>query len=120
MEELKTKAKYFEEEAFEAFKNKRFTLVVFFVEQAIQLYLKYLLFKKVGEYPKTHNLRILFNEASKIINLKNFIQENEEIIDLLQTSYIEARYTPTEFSKKSAKIALEFLKKFKKVLKNEI
>jgi HEPN domain-containing protein len=40
MEFLKKKAKYFEEEAREAYEKSRYTMVLFFVEQAIKLYLK--------------------------------------------------------------------------------
>jgi len=49
---LKKKAEYFEEEAYEAYKKERYTLVVFFVEQSVQLYIKHLLFKKYKIIPK--------------------------------------------------------------------
>ena len=118
--ELKEKAKVFEEEAFEAFSKERYFLVLFFVEQSIQLYIKHILLKKFGDYPKTHNLRVLFKELNKVVNLQKFLEENEDIIDLLVTSYIESRYTEVEFSKKSAEKALEFLKKFKEIIKDEL
>jgi HEPN domain-containing protein len=116
---IEKKAKYFEEEAYEAYNNKRYTLVLFFVEQAIQLYIKSILYKYFGDFPKTHNLRILFEELCKIRDIRDFVKENEEIIDLLMTAYIEARYTDMEYSETSAKKALEFLEKFKKIV-NEI
>ena len=69
---LKEKAQLFEEEAYEAFEKKRYTLVLFFVEQVIHLYVKYILFKRFGDYPKAHNLKTLFNELNKVISLKDF------------------------------------------------
>jgi len=120
MDFLKKKAKYFEEEAREAYEKSRFTLVLFFVEQSLQLYLKYLIYKRIGDYPKTYNLKILFDNLNRLINKSEFISENEEIIDLLTTSYIESRYTMMEYSKKSAEISLKFLDKFKEKFNNEI
>jgi len=92
----------------------------FLFEQSIQLYLKYLIYKRIGDYPKTHNLKILFDNLNRLINISEFISENEEIIDLLTTSYIESRYTMMEYSKKSAEISLKFLDKFKEKFNNEI
>jgi len=93
---------------------------LFFVEQSLQLYLKYLIYKRIGDYPKTYNLKILFDNLNRLINKSEFISENEEIIDLLTTSYIESRYTMMEYSKKSAEISLKFLDKFKEKFNNEI
>lgn len=118
--ELKDKARIFEEEAIEAFEKGRYFLVLFFVEQSIQLYIKHILLKKFGDYPKTHNLRILLKELNKIKNIEEFVIENEDIIDLLITSYIESRYTEVEFSRKSAERSIEFLKKFKEIIKDEL
>lgn len=62
---LKDNAEYFEKKAFEALEEKpRF--VLFFPEQAIQLYIKYILAKEFGDYPKTHKISLLFEEFSKI------------------------------------------------------
>jgi len=55
-----------------------------------------------------------------LVDIFEFVSENEEILDLLTTSYIEARYTMMEYSKKSAEISLKFLDKFKEKFKNEI
>jgi len=120
MDFLKKKAKYFEEEAREAYEKNRFTLVLFFVEQSIQLYLKYLIYKRIGDYPKTYNLKVLFENLNRLIDISEFITENEEIIDLLTTSYIESRYTMMEYGKKSVELSLRFLDKFKEKFKNEI
>ena len=117
--ELKDKADLFKEEAFEAFEKGRYTLVPFFVEQALQLYIKHILFKNFGDYPKTHDLRILLQELSDILKIE-VVSEQEDVMDLIMTSYIEARYTPMEYSRKSAKRALKFLEKFYEAVKDEL
>ena len=85
MEFLKENAEYFEKKAIEALKEKpRF--VLFFAEQAIQLYIKYILAKELEDYPKTHKLKVLFEELSKIY------ERFADYIDLLEEAYITTRY----------------------------
>ncbi len=116
--DLSKKAKMFEEEAYEAFEKGRYTFTILFAEQSIQLYIKHILFKNFGDFPKIHNLRVLFKGLNKIRDLSDFIEENSAIIDLLMTAYIEARYTSMEYSKVSAELALKFLEKFKEKIKD--
>ena len=97
MEFLKENAEYFEKKAVEALSEKpRF--VLFFAEQALQLYVKYIL-AKVND------------------NAKRFYEENADVFDLLEEAYITARYLGKEYSKKSAERALNLLKKFKEEFK---
>ncbi|MDT7887336.1 MAG: HEPN domain-containing protein [Thermoproteota archaeon] len=63
---LKENAEYFEKKAKEAYLEKRYKFVLFFVEQSIQLYLKYILFKNFGEYPKTYKIIGLINELKEL------------------------------------------------------
>ncbi len=51
---LKERANEFFEEAQELLKKKKYNLSVFNLEQAIQLWIKYLIGKKIGDWPKTH------------------------------------------------------------------
>ncbi len=73
---LKENAEYFEKKAFEALREKpRF--VLFFTEQALQLYVKYILAKEFDDYPKAHDLRVLFQELAKIDDrAEKFYEEN--------------------------------------------
>jgi len=53
-------------------------LVLFHVEQFLQLFLKHLLYKKIGDYPKTRSLVRLIKDTIRVYGieeLKNFIQE---------------------------------------------
>ncbi|MEM4478246.1 MAG: HEPN domain-containing protein [Candidatus Korarchaeum sp.] len=52
MEFLRRNAEYFERKALEAFEEKAYGFAVYFAEQALQLYLKYILAKEVGDSPR--------------------------------------------------------------------
>ena len=113
---LKERAKEFCEEAEEAYKRKRYNLVLFFVEQALQLYIKYLIFKKIDDYPKTHSLEVLFNELEKVYGakVKKFTEKYGNLLKLIELSYIGARYLPVSFSEENAKESLNLVKIFLK------
>lgn len=117
MEFLKENAEYFEKKAIEALKEKP-KFVLFFTEQALQLYIKYILAKTMDDYPKTHNLRVLFQILSKFDSKAlEFYDEHSDVLDLIEESYITARYIGKEYSIKSAKRAIDVFKKFKEVFK---
>lgn len=118
MEFLRENAEYFEKKAREAV-NEKPRFVLFFVEQAIQLYIKYILAKVFEDYPKTHRLKVLLHEFSKIDEkVEKFYEDYADVIDLVEEAYITARYLGKEYSEKSAKKALEMLERFKEVFEN--
>ncbi len=118
MDFLRKNAEYFENKAREAL-NEAPKFVLFFAEQSIQLYLKFILAKHVGDFPKTHKLRILLIEVSKFVkNVEKLVEKYDEVIDLIEEAYITTRYFDKEYSIKSAKLALKFLNEFKEVLKD--
>jgi len=53
---LKKRATEFWQRAKEDFKKRRFNLSTLDVEQAVQLFLKHLIFVKAGDFPKTITL----------------------------------------------------------------
>ena len=117
MEFLRENVEFFEGKAKEAIKEKP-SFVLFFVEQAIQLYIKYILAKVLGDYPKTHKLKVLFHELSKIDEkAKKFYEDYADVLDLVEEVYITVRYFGKEYSEKSAKRALEVLDRFKEAFK---
>jgi len=117
MEYLKKNAEYFEKKAIEALDEEP-KFVLFFTEQALQLYLKYILAKKLGDYPKTHKLKVLLNEFGKLNKeVELFIKKYELVIDLLEEAYITSRYIDKTYSKRSADEAIKMLKEFKEVFK---
>jgi HEPN domain-containing protein len=60
IEFLKKRSKEFYENAKSLFRKRKYNLSAFNLEQSCQLFLKYLIAKKVGDWPKTHYLKEKF------------------------------------------------------------
>ncbi|RLE55733.1 MAG: hypothetical protein DRJ30_03265 [Candidatus Methanomethylicota archaeon] len=117
---LRRRAFAFLESAKSDFTRESYDLVLFHVEQFIQLYLKYLLFRKIGDFPKTHSLIHLIKYVMKIYGedpLKKFYDENLEILYLLEEAYITSRYLPRQYDREIAERILNFSEKILEVLK---
>jgi HEPN domain-containing protein len=114
---LKSRALNFLANAKDLFKKKIFDISAFNIEQFCQLYLKYFLLIKIGDFPKTHSIRELLIEVGKISNekkIRKFLNENIDIIKNLENAYITSRYIPITFSENEVKRMLDFSKKFKR------
>ncbi len=75
---LKNRALGFPRDARMDFENRDYDLVLFHIEQFAQLYSKYLLFKRIGDYPKTHSLLRLLSDLARIYGdcgLRDFIDK---------------------------------------------
>jgi HEPN domain-containing protein len=120
---LKERAKEFFEEAKELFKKKRYNLSAFNLEQAIQLFVKYLIGKKLGDWPKTHYLSELVPDLARIYKSKEilkFYRENELFFENLEDAYFVSRYFPKKFSENSLSQLFEKSEEFLKLIKKEI
>jgi HEPN domain-containing protein len=98
---LKERAKKFFEQAKELFKKTKYNLSAFNLEQTIQLFLKYLIGKKLGGWPKTHYLSELVPDLAKVYKSKKilkFYRENELFFENLEDAYFTSRYFPKKFS----------------------
>jgi len=116
---LKKRAKAFLESAQTDFAKSNYDLVLFHVEQFLQLYLKHLLYMKIGDYPKTHSVVRLTRDLVKVYSedrLKEFYERNLEILYLLEEAYISSRYLPREYDKDIAERILKFAEKALEVL----
>lgn len=101
MEYLKTRAKEFWENAIELKEKKKYNLSAFNLEQACQLWLKYLIGKKVGEFPKTHYFGELVSDFAEVCEKKealDYYKQNELFFDDLEDAYFTSRYYPKTFS----------------------
>ncbi len=108
------RAKKFEELAKIAFEKKMYDVAAFHIEQSLQLYLKYVLAKDVGYFPKTHNLKKLFEYASNVDKkFEEFYSKNEIILKDIEDAYILARYLPRDYSENEVKKMIDTLEKFK-------
>ncbi|MGQ9596260.1 MAG: HEPN domain-containing protein [Thermoproteota archaeon] len=113
-EALKKRALGFLRNAKDNFERGEYDLVLFHVEQFLQLYLKYLLYRRVGEYPKMHSTTYLLKEVMKAYGesaLKQFYDENLEVLTLLEDAYITSRYLLREYEKEIAEKVLGFADK---------
>lgn len=119
---LKERAESFFRDAELAIKESRWNSAAFHLEQACQLYLKYFLFKKIGDFPKTHSLRRLLKSIGKAYSkeegIDNFVERNEEVIFGLEQAYIVSRYLPVEFSEKQVNKMVQFFKELLTFLQN--
>jgi HEPN domain-containing protein len=117
---LKKRALSFLRDAKTDFENGDYDLVLFHVEQFVQLYSKYLMYRKIGDYPKTHSLMRLLNEIVKIYSdcgLKELLNEYLEAFYLLEESYISSRYLPREYDRNIASRILNLSEKLLEVFK---
>ena len=108
---LKRRAFAFLEDARSDFMREEYDLVLFHVEQFVQLYLKHLLYLKLGDFPKTHSPSELFKLLARVYNreeVMGFYRENMEMLTLLEDAYISSRYLPRTFSREIAERALAF------------
>jgi len=120
---LKERAREFFEEAKELLKKKRYNLSAFNLEQAIQLFVKYLIGKKLGDWPKTHYLSELVPDLAKTYKNKEilkFYRENELFFENLEDAYFVSRYFPKKFSENFLSQLFEKSEDFLELVKKEI
>lgn len=119
---LKDRAREFWEEAIRLFNEGKYNLSAFCLEQAIQLWLKYLIGIKVAEWPKIHYLSHLIKELVKIYKkekILEFYEKEELFFENLEDAYFTSRYFPKTFSKNLVEKLIEKSKEFLKILENE-
>jgi HEPN domain-containing protein len=116
VEILKKRALDFLENGKELFKKKSFDLAAFNFEQFCQLYLKHKLFLLLGDFPKTHSIKLLLQELAKVKKgkiVKAFLKKHASIIGNLENAYIASRYILRSFCEEEVEEMLAFSKKFK-------
>ena len=96
-----------------------YSLAAFSLEQSLQLLLKYFLAEKTGDYPKTHSIKKLIDEAGKLCpDIKELMRKNPSLVGNIESAYILSRYFPTEFRREEVEEMIEFFELCKKVIKN--
>ena len=110
---LRKRAEGFLEDAKYDISTEKWFLAAFHLEQTCQLYLKYYLFKELGDYPKIHSLNELLEELEKVYSQKEKkieeIRKSEaSVIGDLNQAYITSRYLPIEFNKFQIEKMLKF------------
>ncbi|WP_369610488.1 HEPN domain-containing protein [Sulfurisphaera javensis] len=116
---LKERAEKFLVIAQVSFDKGFYDMVLFNVEQYIQLYVKYFIYLKSGDYPKSHDLIKLFNYLKTIYEKKcvdDFIKENIDLLSVLQQAYISSCYMPIEYTRDQAEKVLRLVEEFKEMV----
>ncbi len=117
---MRRRAEAFFEVARGDYERGFYDLVLFHVEQFLQLYLKYLIYRRVGDFPKTHSLTRLFRDVIEVYgsdDLRGFYEGNLEMIYLLEEAYVSSRYLPREYDEVIAARALRFAERAREVFR---
>ena len=124
---LKRRALDFLEEAKIALRRGSYDIACFLAEQALQLYLKFILLKIVGDYPRTHSIKRLLGEIARLTNsseLRNFMRVNRARILALEDAYLMARYFIKEYDEDDAndmiKLVEEIINLVNKIVGEEL
>ncbi len=121
IEFLKERGREFWERGFEDFEKRRYNLAVLDFEQAIQLWLKYLIALKTGDFPKTHYITELIEDVIEIYeltSLESFIENNRLSIKGIEDAYITSRYFPRKFTKEEVSEVIKIASEIKNVLED--
>lgn len=98
VEVLRRRAVEFLEAVRDDMKAGRYDLAAFHCEQATQLALKYFLARELGYFPRTHDLRELFELAGKIRpSLQDLYEEFKFEVEVMLDAYVGARYLPRSY-----------------------
>ncbi len=105
IEFLKKRSREFLEEYEDALRGGRYSLAVFFLEQALQLYLKARLLEEGASYPRTHNIRALIRLLARVKDdnkLLELLDKYSLELSTLEDAYITVRCFFKEFSRNDA------------------
>jgi HEPN domain-containing protein len=114
---LRDRAERFLRNGIELFGREEYDLAAFNLEQSSQLFLKYALWRKLGDFEKIHRISQLladFREVSEDVRgADTFIEKHKEVIADLEAAYLESRYLPAEFFKEQIERMIGFVKDLK-------
>lgn len=120
---LKIRAERFLETARDLQKKGYYDLCAFNIEQAVQLFLKYYLWQKLGDFPKTHEITKLLHQyglvSGKEKEITELIKRYQRVITDLEVAYIESRYLPVSFFADQIEEMFIFLKELLSILQND-
>lgn len=120
---LKDKAQRFLRNAIELFNREEYDLAAFNLEQSAQLFLKFALWEKLGDFEKVHSISRLLSDLKEVSNNKNKIEDlvkkHEDTIGDLEMAYIESRYLPVKFYRNQIEKMIKFVEDLKKLIDKE-
>jgi len=120
---LKIRARVFLSEAEHVSNND---LAMFFIEQAIQLYIKAIYYELFGDLLRTHKLREMLGLLAKSLEIHefnqlaeklfNFVDENRRLLARIEEAYTMGRYGDVEYTRDDVEKALSLAKELIKLL----
>jgi HEPN domain-containing protein len=109
MDFMRKRADAFFTGAEDYFEKGEFALSAFSIEQAVQLQLKYFLWSKLGDFPKTHKLSELFDDSSKLCSrLGEVYDQSVSLVSGIEDAYIMTRYFDKEYKKTEVEAMIQF------------
>ena len=119
---LKIRAKRFLETARDLYKKEYYDLCAFNIEQAVQLFLKYEIWKILGDFEKTHKISELLDHykiaSGKVKEIDSLKENYKQTIYDLEIAYIESRYLPAQFLKEQIDLMFKFVEDLLNIFKN--
>ncbi len=115
--------RFFENSLFNRDK-KYYDISLFNLQQSMEFLLKALLIKSSGDFPKSHNLKVLLEFLSKISNekCKNlinlYISKNGIKLSYLSDAYISSGYFVSSYSLNDVDELIEMIKNFREEIIN--
>jgi len=89
-----------------------YDIAAFMADQAVQLYLKSVVFKSTGEIPRVHAIRqllgILGTALSRSEEVEQFVRKNRSLLIRLEEAYITSRYVPREYEREEVEELVNF------------
>ncbi len=119
-EHLKRRALVFFRNAMRNFDDGDYDVSMFNLEQAVQLYIKYLIYLKLGDFRKSHDLKVLFKDLLRLYGdcgLKDFYRVYSDKLRILSDAYILSRYIPVEYDREEVQDMINVVKKLMEVFK---
>jgi HEPN domain-containing protein len=119
---LKIRAERFLETARDLYKKEYYDLCSFNIEQAVQLFLKYEIWKILGDFEKTHKISELLDHykiaSGKVKEIDSLKENYKQTIYDLEIAYIESRYLPAQFLKEQIDLMFKFVEDLLNIFKN--
>ncbi|MEM2922265.1 MAG: HEPN domain-containing protein [Candidatus Bathyarchaeia archaeon] len=92
-----------------------YDIAAFMADQAVQLYLKSVIFELTGEVPRVHAVRQLMSVLKDLPSDQNlfdgFVRENRSLFIRLEEAYISSRYLPRRYDREEAEELLSVAEK---------
>jgi len=96
-----------------AAKRGFYELTLFHAKQALQLYTKYLIYRELGDFPKTRFPLDLLDKVLEphgaVCNLDDYLRRRSAVLALLEHAYITSRYLPFRARREDYEVAHDAL-----------